>query len=268
MLLETLPFKVLGVKRSDLLTTLLSLLLQLMTSMSLSQKALILCPLSKGATNATVAAAGGNDTVIANLTLANSSIQAGAGDDSLSISVLSGSIYYGGLVLTALISAMPFPLRFTPTRGDDYITATGDATSSTLAGGKGNDSISVGGNATGGKIVGNSGADSITIAGTANAALVHGGAGNDSITVGAIVGGTAGGGLGADSLRVTGKVTGAEVLMSSKSDPNSSSDKADSLSVGGSMSNSTVYAGAGATTSVLTATWFLVSCLLAVAPTR
>ena len=33
--------------------------------------------------------------------------------------------------------------------------------------------------------------------------------------------------------------------MSSKSDPNSSSDKADSLSVSGSMSNSTV-AGAGA----------------------
>ena len=46
-------------------------------------------------------------------------------------------------------------------------------------------------------------------------------------------------------LIVNGKVTGAEVLMSSKSDPNSSSDKADSLSVGGSMSNSTVYAGAG-----------------------
>ena len=34
--------------------------------------------------------------------------------------------------------------------------------------------------------------------------------------------------------------------MSSKSDPDSSSDKADSLSVGGSMSNSTIYAGAGA----------------------
>ena len=66
------------------------------------------------------------------------------------------------------------------------------------------------------------------------------------MTVGAIVGGTAGGGLGADTLIVNGKVTGAEVLMSSKSDPNSSSDKADSLSVSGSMSNSTVYAGAGA----------------------
>ena len=34
--------------------------------------------------------------------------------------------------------------------------------------------------------------------------------------------------------------------MSTKSDPDSASDKADSLSVGGSMSNSTVYAGAGA----------------------
>ena len=34
--------------------------------------------------------------------------------------------------------------------------------------------------------------------------------------------------------------------MSSKSDPNSSSDGADSLTVASSMSNSTVYAGAGA----------------------
>ena len=76
--------------------------------------------------------------------------------------------------------------------------------------------------------------------------LVHGGSDNDSMTIGAIVGGTAGGGLGADTLIVNGKVTGAEVLMSSKGDPNSSSDKADSLSVAGSMSNSTVYAGAGA----------------------
>ena len=66
------------------------------------------------------------------------------------------------------------------------------------------------------------------------------------MTVGAIVGGTAGGGLGADTLIVNGKVTGAEILMSSKGDPNSTSDKADSLSVAGSMSNSTVYAGAGA----------------------
>ena len=52
--------------------------------------------------------------------------------------------------------------------------------------------------------------------------------------------------LALDTLIVSGKVTGAEVLMTSKGDPNTSSDKADSLSVGGSMSNSTVYAGAGA----------------------
>ena len=130
-------------------------------------------------------------------------------------------------------------------QGNDLITASGDATTTTLAGGKGADSIEIGGNVTGGQILGNSGADSITIAGTVNSALVHGGADNDSMTLGAIVGGTAGGGLGADTLIVNGKVTGAEVLMSSKSDPNSSSDKADSLSVAGSMSNSTVYAGAG-----------------------
>ena len=65
-------------------------------------------------------------------------------------------------------------------------------------------------------------------------------------TVGTVAGGIIGGGLGADTLIVSGSVSGAEVLMSSKSDPNSTSDEADSLSVGGSMSNSTVYAGAGA----------------------
>ena len=109
------------------------------------------------------------------------------------------------------------------------------------------DSIRIGGDVTGGQVsLVTLGADSITIAGTVNSALVHGGADNDSMTVGAIVGGTTGGGLGADTLIVNGKVTGAEVLMTSKSDPNSSSDKADSLSVAGSMSNSTVYAGAGA----------------------
>ena len=46
------------------------------------------------------------------------------------------------------------------------------------------------------------------------------------MTVGAIVGGTAGGGLGADTLVVNGSVSGAELLMSSKSDPNSSDDGA------------------------------------------
>ena len=102
-----------------------------------------------------------------------------------------------------------------------------------------------GGNVTSGQILGNSGADSITINGTVNSALVHGGADNDSMTIGAIVGGTAGWPW-PDTLIVNGKVTGAEVLMSSKSDPNSSSDGADSLSVAGSMSNSTVFAGAGA----------------------
>ena len=98
---------------------------------------------------------------------------------------------------------------------------------------------------TGGQIVGNSGADSITIAGTVNTAYVTGGADNDAMTLGAVVGGTVGGQYGADTLLVNGKVTGAQVLMTSVSDPNSSSDKADSLTVAGSMSASTVYAGAG-----------------------
>ena len=84
--------------------------------------------------------------------------------------------------------------------------------------------------------------------------LVHGGADNDSMTVGAIVGGTTGGGLGADTLIVNGKVTGAEVLMTSKSDPNSSSDKADSLSVAGSMSTALFMPVPALTTSALTLT--------------
>jgi hypothetical protein len=66
------------------------------------------------------------------------------------------------------------------------------------------------------------------------------------MTIGAVVGGTVGGQYGADTLIVGGNVTGAQVLMTNAADPDSSSDKADSLSVGGSMSNSTVYAGAGA----------------------
>ena len=52
--------------------------------------------------------------------------------------------------------------------------------------------------------------------------------------------------VGADTLVVSSSVSGAEVVMTSKSDPNSASDGADSLSVASSMSNSTVYAGAGA----------------------
>ena len=64
--------------------------------------------------------------------------------------------------------------------------------------------------------------------------------------VGTVIGGTVGGGLGADTLVVSSSVSGAEVVMTSKSDPNSASDGADSLSVASSMSNSTVYAGAGA----------------------
>ena len=51
--------------------------------------------LNRGLTNSTVVAAGGNDTVVAALTVAGSSIAAGAGDDSLSISVLSNSTITG-----------------------------------------------------------------------------------------------------------------------------------------------------------------------------
>ena len=99
---------------------------------------------------------------------------AGSGADSINISkAISSEVYTN--------------------QGDDFITASGDSTTTTLAGGQGSDSIRMtGGDVTGGQILGNSGADSITINGTVSSALVHGGAGNDSLTVGAIVGGTAG----------------------------------------------------------------------------
>ena len=64
----------------------MSILLQVMTHF----------PFAKGATNATVSAAAGNDTVVAALTLASSSIESAAGDDSLSISVLSLSTLTAG----------------------------------------------------------------------------------------------------------------------------------------------------------------------------
>ena len=54
--------------------------------------------------------------------------------------------------------------------------------------------------------------------------LVHGGADNDSMTIGAIVGGTAGGGLGADTLIVNGNDR-RRSADDQQGDPNSTSDK-------------------------------------------
>ena len=87
------------------------------------------------------------------------------------------------------------------------------------------------------------------------------------MTLGTVIGGTVGN-LGADTLIVNGSVSGAEILMSSKSDPNSSSDKADSLSIAGSVSNSTIYAGAGADNISVDSHLVLVSCLLVAALTQ
>ena len=209
------------------------------------------------------------DSIFASLTLASSSIEAADGDDSISLSVLSGSTIYAGSGADSIILPKVNLLRFIQIRETissplrvmqppPLSLVVKDLIPSVL-------------------VAMSPAAKSLVIpvltasplTGTVNSALVHGGAGNDSMTVGAIVGGTAGGGLGADTLVVSGKVTGAEVLMSSKSDPNSSSDGADSLTVNSSMSNSTVYAGAGADTiSVDSATWWLVNCLLAVVLTR
>ena len=176
--------------------------------MSLSLKVLTLFIFSKGATNATIAAAGGNDSVVAALTLASSSIESADGDDSLSIPYSAAAPFPQVLVQTASRLPKVFPQRFTPTRETtssllqvmqppplllvvkEQIPSASVATSPVV------------------KFL-------VTLVQTASllpelptAALVHGGAGNDSMTVGAIVGGTAGGGLGADSLVVNGKVTG------------------------------------------------------------
>ena len=75
-------------------TTLLSLP-QLQT-MSTSPLRRVKTPCAiRGATNATVAAAAGNDTIVAALTLANSSIESAAGADSLSFCAGSSTIYAG-----------------------------------------------------------------------------------------------------------------------------------------------------------------------------
>ena len=122
----------------------------------------------------------------------------------------------------------------------------GAATSGAIYGGKGNDVLSVAGNVIGGNVEGNSGADTITVAGTASAALVAGGKGNDTISLAAVDGGQVGGQLGADTMVVGGVLKNALVSMTNVGDPENSADLADSLTVGGSVSNSTVYAGAGA----------------------
>ena len=59
-------------------------------------------------------------------------------------------------------------------------------------------------------------------------------------------GGNVGGQLGADTMVVGGVLKNATVSMTKVSDPENSGDLADSLTVGGCVSNSTVYAGAGA----------------------
>ena len=104
--------------------------------------------------------------------------------------------------------------------------------------------LSVAGNVIGGNVEGNSGADTISVAGTASAATIAGG--NDTISLAAVDGGQVGGQLGADTMVVGGVLKNALVSMTNVGDPENSDDLADSLTVGGSVSNSTVYAGAGA----------------------
>ena len=88
------------------------------------------------------------------MTLANSSIEAAAGDDSLSISVLSGSTIFGSGADTINLAKV-FHLRFT-NQGNDLITASGDATTTTLPAVKAL-IPSISGDVTGGRILGNSG---------------------------------------------------------------------------------------------------------------
>ena len=97
--------------------------------------------LAKGGTNVTVSAAGGNDTVVAALTFGSSSIQAADGDDSLSLSVLSLSTLTAGSGADTIDIAKGISSEVYSNQGNDLITASGDATTTTLAGGKGTDSI-------------------------------------------------------------------------------------------------------------------------------
>ena len=84
------------------------------------------------------------------------------------------------------------------------------------------------------------------LTGTAKSALIAGGKGNDTISLAAVDGGNVGGQLGADTMVVGGVLKNATVSMTNVGDPENSADLADSLTVGSSVSNSTVYSGAGA----------------------
>ena len=101
MLLVALPSRV-PRQRMTRVLTLWTSSPQLLMSTSPSLKVLTPAPL-KGATNATIAAAGGNDTVVAALTLSGSSIQSGAGNDSFRFLSLAAALFMQVLVLTPLI---------------------------------------------------------------------------------------------------------------------------------------------------------------------
>ena len=90
--------------------------------------------LSKGATNATTGELG---DAICFSDPCRCSIGAGLGDDSISLSVVSGSTISAGSGAGSITFAKGVSSAVYSNQGDDYITATGDATTTTLAGGKG-----------------------------------------------------------------------------------------------------------------------------------
>lgn len=120
-----------------------------------------------------------------------SSVNAGAGDDQITGTVMGGTVFGGA--------------------GADQITLNGGGSGAAYAisGGDGNDVMSLDGYAGSGTVTGDAGADTISVGASGFSAVdVDGGADADQITVTAIVG-TAAGGAGDDSITFNQLVTGA-----------------------------------------------------------
>ena len=117
--------------------------------------------------------------------------------------------------------------------GDDLITLSGTANTSTLKGGSGGDTIMISNGGTSSTIATNVGDDSISIGTILDGSKVYGGSGNDTVTVTTLSSGVVGGQQGAD-LVVATRLVSSNVQLAVADE---GSTLADTLSVSGLISN-------------------------------
>jgi hypothetical protein len=132
-----------------------------------------------------------------------SRIDAGDGDDTVSVSVEGAARVSGGAGDDA-ISLTGARVRASGGSGDDAISVSGYRASA--SGGSGNDAIAVAGEHVG-RVSGGSGDDAIGVAGRW-VRSVHGGSGNDVITAAGQIIGRVSGGSGNDTITATGSRIG------------------------------------------------------------